>query len=97
MEKEFPKCHLFICTNKKEAGKECCADKGALELYENVRADVRAQGRWGEIRVTKTGCLGYCKQGITAVVYPAGEWQLHLDKTDSDRLKSSLDRLVSAK
>ena len=38
------------------------------------------------VRVNASGCLGYCEHGIAAVVYPAGEWLLDLEKTDGPKL-----------
>lgn len=83
------KAHLFICTNKKD-GKPCCADKDA----ENFRKKVKdlAKEKWGrKVRVNAAGCLDRCDEGITAVLYPQGEWFVGLKNKGED-----CDRMIEA-
>ncbi len=73
--------HVFICTNNRETG-QSCAGSGSVEMREAVKKACQDPSRnWhGRVRVNTSGCLGRCKDGITAVVYPKAEWLTHLTK-----------------
>ncbi|MBP9674045.1 MAG: (2Fe-2S) ferredoxin domain-containing protein [Bacteriovoracaceae bacterium] len=78
------KCHVFICTNKREEG-ESCGKKGAENLRHNLKDKCReAFGK--EVRINTAGCLGRCQEGIAAVIYPQGIWKTQLKETDEDVL-----------
>lgn len=64
------KKHLFICTNLKPEGRESCGPKGADELVLNLKVRLREDDLWEKVKVTKSGCLGPCAQGISATLYP---------------------------
>ncbi|MEW6056294.1 MAG: (2Fe-2S) ferredoxin domain-containing protein [Bdellovibrionota bacterium] len=83
--------HLFICTNKKEKG-ECCALKGSEALRDELkkRSKDPSRGWAGKVRVNASGCLGHCKEGITAVLYPEGKWFTHLTVDSADELERSV-------
>ena len=36
----------------------------------------------GDVRVDSTGCLGLCRHGPNAVVYPGGTWYVGLAQRD---------------
>jgi (2Fe-2S) ferredoxin len=67
--------HLFICGNQRDADhpRGCCADKGSLELVRTMKRAAKAAGI-SDVRVQKSGCLDYCENGISCVVYPEGVW-----------------------
>lgn len=91
-DKEFPKLHLFICTNQKERG-ECCAQKNAAALRDELKSWCKSQPELAsKVRVNASGCLGCCEKGIAAVLYPKGEWRLEL--TDSEESKTQLKQLL---
>ena len=86
------KCHLFICTNQKEKG-ECCAPKGGGLLRDKMKAWLKQNPDLKEhIKVTASGCLSHCEDGITAVFYPQGEWLTKLTPDDGAILKEKLLR-----
>ena len=78
------KTHLFVCTNSPEReGK--CGHKGSEELRQAIKEKCRtAFGK--EVRVSSSGCLGFCERGIAAVVYPKTDWHLDLKKDAVDVL-----------
>lgn len=78
------KTHLFICTNgaKDQPGK--CAIKGADDLHAKVKAACQPLGR--HVRINRSGCLGHCERGISAVLYPEGQWFLDLTPESADQL-----------
>jgi (2Fe-2S) ferredoxin len=57
--------HAFICghTRPENSPRGCCSEKNA----------VRERGI-DDVRVQKSGCLDFCENGISCVVYPQGEW-----------------------
>lgn len=63
------KKHLFVCCNEKKDD-ACCAKKGASDLVNSLKTRLRAEDLWGEYKVTKSGCLGPCSEGISATLYP---------------------------
>lgn len=72
-------CHLFICTNQPDNPSKC-GSKGS----ENMRRELKercAKAFGKKVRVNASGCLGYCEQGIAAVIYPQSEWYLQLKAT----------------
>jgi len=80
----FYQKHLFFCTNRKINGKKCCAQADP-ELYisyaQQLLKEQMVYGP-GKIRVTKSGCLGRCKLGPCAVIYPEGVWYRYENEKD---------------
>jgi (2Fe-2S) ferredoxin len=93
-EKNLYECHVFICTNQKAPGKECCANKNASELRDQLK--VWAKQKYGKrVRINNSGCLDCCGRGIAAVIYPEGEWHLELKSTDLEELQKAIDEKIS--
>lgn len=88
--------HLFICTNDRgpNGKRESCRPKGAEELREKVKAACREKG-FPSVRINGSGCLDQCERGITAVLYPKGEWFLNLKATDVDTLVQAVEKAVT--
>ena len=74
--------HVFICINRREAGKECCASKGSEELVTLMKEEIKKQGLNKKIRINKAGCLDQCSKGVSMVVYPEGVWYGRVTKED---------------
>ena len=67
--------HVFVCENVREENhpRKCCSSKtksnikilfkNELKKYENTN-----------IRINSAGCLDFCEQGPTVVVYPESIW-----------------------
>ena len=68
--------HVFVCTNQKPSGKVCCANSGGELLFDYLKSQLVERGLHGEgqIRVSKSGCLGRCGLGPCIVIYPEGVW-----------------------
>ena len=75
---------IFVCTKKREAGhpKSSCHERGGPELRERLKKMVKKQGLEGQVRVFKSGCLGACQQGPSALAYPSGEMLLAIEEKD---------------
>ena len=74
--------HIFICINKREPGKECCAAKDSEAIVEKIKEEVAKRGLKGKIRINKAGCLDQCSKGVSMVVYPEGVWYGHIQMED---------------
>lgn len=80
--------HVFFCTNKREDGSTCCANRGSQTLREYAKARVKALGLAGsgQVRVNVAGCLDRCEEGPVIVVYPDETWYTYVDKEDIDEI-----------
>ena len=80
--------HLFICMNKRDDGRECCADKGAQAAQKHLKERVKELdlSRSGDVRINQAGCLGRCEEGPVIVIYPQGTWYTYVDKEDIDEI-----------
>ncbi len=78
---------LFICTNKRQEGKECCQDKGALELRSELREWMKENDLRDLVKITASGCLGHCAQGIAAVLHPQNKWFTNVTGDHVEELK----------
>lgn len=87
------KNHLFICTNQKPQGASCGA-RGALEMQTKVKDQTRGIAPKGAFRVNKSGCLGFCEEGIAAVFYPEGTLFKNLTSNDHELLISEIKKRV---
>ena len=74
MPKTF-RCHLFWCGNLREdPAKPSCAARGSMEIGQKMKQYMRDKGLRDEVAVTKSGCIGQCAEGPSAIVYPEGVW-----------------------
>lgn len=89
IENNLYELHVFVCTNKKGEGKQCCADKNGAKLKDDLKAwAVKRYGR--RIRVNAAGCLGECANGIASVIYPQAEWHLKLTSESLSELQEAI-------
>lgn len=87
-------CHVFICVNRRDPGRACCAASGAEDALAHAKARVREpELRSHDVRVNASGCLGRCELGPTVVVYPQGIWYTYVDDSDIDEIIDSHVRL----
>lgn len=88
-EKSLYECHVFICTNQREGGRECCANKGSVELRNQLKTWARK--KYGNrVRINASGCFDFCSRGIVAVIYPQGEWLLNLKSDSLEELQKAI-------
>lgn len=75
--------HLFICGHERQEGSKRphCQGRGSLEVLSKLKMLTREAGL-NNVRVQKSGCLDYCEQGISCVVYPEGVWYSLKDDTN---------------
>jgi (2Fe-2S) ferredoxin len=68
--------HVLIC------GSGDCKKRGSKEVRKALKEELRGRSMMGDVRVDSVGCLGLCKHGPNAVVYPGGTWYLGLTERD---------------
>jgi (2Fe-2S) ferredoxin len=68
--------HVLVC------GGGDCKKRGSKEFRKALKKELRDKGMLGDVRVDSTGCLGLCKHGPNAVVYPGGTWYVGLTQRD---------------
>ena len=80
--------HIFICTNQKIAGKQCCANSGGEPFFDYLKMKLREVDLHGpgKFRVSKSGCLGRCTDGPALVIYPEGVWYSYSSFADIDEI-----------
>lgn len=80
--------HVFLCTNQKAAGKQCCANSGGEPFFDYLKTKLLESGLHGpgKIRVSKSGCLGRCSSGPCIVIYPEGAWYTYTSFADLDEI-----------
>lgn len=83
--------HILICTNQKAAGKQCCANSGGEEFFTYMKSRLVELGIHGpgNVRVSKSGCLGRCGSGPCIVIYPEGVWYSYASFADIDEIIDS--------
>jgi (2Fe-2S) ferredoxin len=69
--KKFRKL-VLVCTNVREDGRECCSQKGSVELHKKLKEAMKAVDL--TVRVSKSGCLDRCSEGATVVIMPDDVW-----------------------
>ncbi|MCA1687057.1 MAG: (2Fe-2S) ferredoxin domain-containing protein [Actinobacteria bacterium] len=68
--------HVLVC------GGGDCKKRGSKDVRRALKEELRERGMVGDVRVDSVGCLGLCKHGPNAVVYPGGVWYLGLREED---------------
>ncbi len=67
--------HAFVCGHARPEGSSrgCCSEKNSLELMKEFKNAAKEKGLT-DVRVQKSGCLDFCENGPTCVIYPNGDW-----------------------
>lgn len=68
--------HVLLCKGGD------CKKRGGKEVRKALKGELREAGMRGDVRVDSVECLGLCKHGPNAVVYPGGTWYLGLRDDD---------------
>ncbi|MBC7382611.1 MAG: (2Fe-2S) ferredoxin domain-containing protein [Bacteroidia bacterium] len=78
--------HIFICTNQKAEGKQCCGEEHGMLLVEKFRDVLNQKGLKGKVRAQRSGCLDACKFGPALVIYPEGTYYKNVTVNDVERI-----------
>lgn len=84
----YYKYHVFICTNRREAGEKCCdlSGSGAMREYAKARIKALKLAGPGGVRINSAGCLDRCAEGPVMVIYPEETWYTFVDQNDIDEI-----------
>ena len=85
------KKHIFICENIRDEShtKQGCGRLGGIEIRNKIKNRLRELGLTQTIRANSAGCLGACKHGPVAVVYPNGRWYGEVKLDDVEEIIQS--------
>jgi len=85
--------HMFICGHERmsNAKRPCCCARDSLSLLKRLKSAAKEEGM-SNVRVQKSGCLDYCENGISCVVYPEGVWY---SLTGEENIPALLEHLRS--
>lgn len=88
--------HVFICAHERppDAARPCCSARGSLEVMKSLKMAAKDAGLT-TVRVQKSGCLDFCENGISCVVYPEAVWYSIQDPEND--LPAILEHLKSGK
>ena len=80
--------HVFMCTNERADGSQCCAQCGAADARSYVKQRCKELGihSAGQVRINNAGCLDRCESGPVMVVYPEAVWYTYIDNEDLDEI-----------
>lgn len=80
--------HVFICTNFRQNGEQCCGAAQAETLRAYAKKKLRAMGLAGQgrCRINAAGCLDRCALGPVMVIYPEGTWYTYHNEADIDEI-----------
>ncbi len=80
--------HVFICTNLRSDGSQCCQQHNAQEMRDYMKQRSKELGlvRSGQARINTAGCLNRCTHGPVMVVYPEAVWYSFIDEEDIDEI-----------
>jgi len=71
---------VLVCTNERNDGRECCADKGAGDFHQKLKFAIAAVDP--RVRVSRSGCLDRCSTGTTVVIMPDNIWLGRVQEQD---------------
>jgi len=77
--------HMLVC------GGESCGPQGGREVREALKQELRARNLRKLYRDGECTCLGLCREGVNAVIWPEGTYLAGLTVADIPRLVDYLD------
>ena len=81
---------VFVCLNRRAAGETCCDAGGGEAIFETLKAQVKAAGLAGRVRVSRSGCQDVCAQGPNVMLFPDYRWFHHVTLDDVPRILALL-------
>ena len=72
--------HILVCSG------ESCGPQGGEEVREALKKELRARNIRKMYRDAQCSCLGLCRDGVNAVIWPEGTYLAGLKVEDVPRL-----------
>lgn len=85
-EKPAYEVHVFVCTNHRSGGENCCSLRGSEAIRERLKEISKEMGVSNRLRVCKSGCLGQCGAGPNVLVEPDHVWYSGVTERDVDAI-----------
>ena len=86
--------YVFVCENKREAGRPACGEAGS-RLLELLREVAKAEQLGGKVRICRSGCLDMCEKGPAVLVEPDHLMFERVEDTDIPKILASLQAPAS--
>lgn len=80
--------HLFVCTNHKE-GRDNCANVGGADVCDSLKKWAK-ENHPTKVKVTRSGCLGRCSEGVAMVMHPDQKWITEVKSEDIELIKEEI-------
>ena len=75
--------HVLVCKGGD------CKKRGSKDVKKALKDELRSEGMNRDVRLDSVECLGLCKHGPNAIVYPSGTWYLGLIEADAPEIVES--------
>lgn len=72
--------HVLVCKGGD------CKKRGSKDVQRALKDELRAADMNRDVRIDFVECLGLCKHGPNAIVYPSGTWYLGLIEADAPEI-----------
>lgn len=72
--------HVLVCKGGD------CKKRGSKDVQKALKDELRAAEMNRDVRIDSVECLGLCKHGPNAIVYPSGTWYLGLIESDAPEI-----------
>jgi len=77
---KYYRSHVLFCSGSN------CTIKGCQDLKIHLTASLAKHGLQSEVKIVETGCLGWCEQGPSVLIYPEGVMYSRLRAQDIDEV-----------
>ena len=89
-------CHIFVCTNDRKGARKSCADGNSMSVRQALKAEIKARGWTGRVRVSHCGCMGLCRKGPNVIFYPQKLWFSGVSEADTGTIISKIEPLMAS-
>lgn len=77
--------HVLVCNG------ESCGAQGGRAVRDALKTELRARGLREKYRDGECTCMGLCREGVNAAIWPEGTFLARLTPADVPRLVDYLD------
>ena len=87
---------IFVCINRRPSPEACCAARDSEAIAAALKAQIKARGLSGRIRVSKSGCQDLCAKGPNVMVFPDHVCYSGVTEADLPRILEDVTRGVTS-
>src|SRR5476651_1858130 len=85
MSNDYLQKHVLVCIG------ESCGPQGGVAVRDALKQELRTRGLRKLYRDGECSCMGLCREGVNAVIWPEGTYLAGLTVADVPRLVDFLD------